>query len=668
MAATALPTAEVIQRAFSAEVEAELEAICKRYPERRAALLPALRLCEREFGCVDLGGMQLVAHRLGLSPAYVQGTVSFYTHFRRPTDGTFVIEVCRTLPCALRGADDFARHVETKLGIGSGQTTADGLFTFKNAECMAACDKAPVCQVNGYNYELLDAKQFDQLVDDLRKDRDRDLSATPLKGVKDPHPWTKPADPAAKRTKPEGERDYDHEALTHQPVLLKRCYRGKPASYEEYQKDGGYAGLKQALTLTPQKVIETIKEAGVRGRGGAGFPTGMKFSFVPPVEKVPGQRYFVVNCDESEPGTFKDRRLIEEDPHALLEGIAIASHALGVNDAYIYIRGEMVYGAEVLEKAVKEAYHHGVYGPDALGFGKRLDCTVHRGAGAYICGEETALLSSLEGGRGYPRLKPPFPAVKGAWGQPTIVNNVETIIDLSLLFARGLQWYQSLGTPPSPAGKYKKFPKGAPGSRGPKVWCVSGHVKRPGLYDVPFGVSLKTLIFDERFCGGMLPGRKLKGVVPGGSSFQVLTADEIDVPLCFDAVAEAGSSCGSAGIIVMDDSTSMVNALLNVLKFYAHESCGQCTPCREGSGWMMKIVDRILHGQGTLEDLDTIESIADQACGRTICVLAEAFSWPAQSYIAKFKKEFVDCIKMQRDPAGGRLCAPMPASTGKVSS
>jgi NADH-quinone oxidoreductase subunit F len=661
MASTALPTIDnvIVERVFRPEVEAELEAICKRYPERRAALLPALRLCEREFGCVDHGGMKLVAERLGLTPAYVQATVSFYTHFRRPGEGTFIIEVCRTLPCALRGADDFVKLVERKLGIKMGQTTSDGLFTLKNAECMAACDKAPVCQVNGYNWELLEPRAFDDLVDALKKDpKGFDLK----KGVKDPHPWTKAADKGAARTKPEGERDFDHEALTHDPVLLKRCYRGKMTTYDEYVKDGGYVGLKEALKLPPQKVIDTIKESGLRGRGGAGFSTGVKFGFVPSQEKNPGPRYFVINADESEPGTFKDRRLMEEDPHPLLEGIAIACHAIGANDAYIYIRGEMVLGAEILEEAVKEAYAKGVFGPDALGFGKRLDCTVHRGAGAYICGEETALLSSLEGGRGYPRIKPPFPANKGAWGRPTIVNNVETIMNLPLIFSKGLQWYQALGTPPSPPGKYSKLPKGGGGSRGPKVWCVSGHVKRPGLYDVPFGVNLKTLIMDERFCGGMLPGRKLKGVVPGGSSFQILKADECDVPLCFDAVAEAGSSCGSAGVIVFDDSTCIVNALLNILRFYAHESCGQCTPCREGSGWMMKVVDRIERGQGTMEDLATIDAIADQACGKTICVFAEAFSWPAQSYIAKFKDEFVAHIKQGRCPSGGRLSAPMSAA------
>ncbi|MCA8922718.1 MAG: NADH-quinone oxidoreductase subunit NuoF [Planctomycetes bacterium] len=652
--ATALPTAdaEVIEREFSADVVNELEQICSRYPERRAALLPALRLAEREFGKVDLGGMQLVAKHLGLSPAYVLGTVTFYTHFRRETDGTFVIELCRTLPCALRGADDFAKHVEQKLGIQPGETTEDGLFTYKRAECMAACDKAPLVQINGYNHELMTPEVFDQIVDTLRDDPE----AFDLKGGrKTPLAWHEPADRSATRTLPEGEKDYEYECLTHEPLLLRRCLKGRYTTYDEYVKDGGYKGVKQALNMSPADVIDFVKKSRLRGRGGAGFGCGMKWGFVPSVDQKPGPRYLVVNADESEPGTFKDGKLMEGDPHLLFEGIVIASHAIGANDAYIYIRGEMTYGAEVLNAALEEAYKNNVFGPNALGFGKRLDCTVHRGAGAYICGEETALLSSLEGGRGYPRLKPPYPAIEGAWRQPTIVNNVETICNLPLMFDKGLDWYNSLGTPAQSAEEAP--PRGRMGSAGPKIWCVSGHVVRPGLYDVPFGITIRQLLHDERFCGGIRDGRKVKGVVPGGSSFQVLTADELDVPLCYDAVADAGSSIGSAGIIVMDETTCMVNALLNVLRFYDHESCGQCTPCREGSGWMTRIVWRIAHGLGTMEDLDTIDQIANQACGRTICVLAEAFSWPAQSYIKKFRHEFEALIKESRPSPG--VCAPM---------
>ena len=659
----ALPMADrVVVRTFSPEGEAELERLCSRYPERRAALLPALRLCEDEFGTIDLGGMKLVAEKLGVAPAYVLGVVSFYTHFRRPTDGKFVIEVCRTLPCALRGADEFAKHLEQKLGVSFGETTPDGLFTLKNAECLAACDKAPLCHINAYAFELLDQDHIDEIIELIKGDPDGfDLKA----GRKRPHEWKGPADPTAERTKPDGERDYEHAALTHEPELLKRCFRDDYARIDEYQADGGYEGAKKALALKPAEVIDTVKKSGLRGRGGAGFPTGVKWGFVPPFEDipekkikgVPGPRYLLINADESEPGTFKDIRWLEDDPHMLLEGSIIAAHAIQANEVYIYIRGEMRLGAEVLNQAIAEAYDKDILGPNALGFGQRLDITVHRGAGAYICGEETALISSLEGGRGYPRLKPPFPAVKGAWGQPTIVNNVETICNLPLMFRKGLEWYGSLGVPPTPAEQAP--PRGKMGSQGPKVWCVSGHVNRPGVYDVPFGISLKQLIMDPRFCGGIPDGRKVKAVVPGGSSMKVLTADEIDVALCFDAVAEAGSSIGSAAIFVMDDSTCMVRALWNVLRFYEHESCGQCTPCREGSGWITKIVGRIEQGLGTMADLEAIDRLADEACGRTICVFAEAWSWPATSYMHKFRDEFVAHIKEGRCPKGGRLCASM---------
>lgn len=656
----ALPLAdEIVERAFSADATNELERLCSRYPERRAALLPALRLCEQEFGTVDLGAMKLVAGKLGVSPAMVMGVVSFYFHFRRPTDGTFVIEVCRTLPCALRGSDAFAKVVENKLGIKPGQTTDDGLFTFKNAECLAACDKAPVVHVNAYAHELLNEETFGAVVDHLRANKDDDDFLRG--GRKRPNPWNDCADSGAERTKPEGERDYEHECLTHKPILLERAFRDDWAKYDEYTKAGGYEGAKKALAMSPGEVIDFVKKSGLRGRGGAGFPCGLKWSFVPSVEKIPGPRYLLVNADESEPGTFKDIRFIEDDPHSILEGSVIAAHAIGANDIYIYIRGEMRLGAERLDLAIAEAYAKGHLGENGLGFGKRLDCTVHRGGGAYICGEETGLISSLEGYRGNPRLKPPYPAVQGVWGQPTIVNNVETIANLPYMFRLGLDWYTSMGTPS--VSKEDAPPRGKLGSKGPKVWCVSGHVNRPGVYDVPFGVTLKQLIMDERYCGGLPGGRKLKAVVPGGSSMKVLKADEVDVPLCYDAIAAAGSSIGSAAIFVMDDSTCMVNALWNVLRFYEHESCGQCTPCREGAGWITQIVGRIEKGLGTMDDLAAIDRISEEACGRTICVLAEAWSWPATSYMHKFRDEFEAHIREGRCPKGGVLCAPIDEGT-----
>lgn len=437
-------------------------------------------------------------------------------------------------------------------------------------------------------------------------------------------------------------------------TLLEHVDHPDSQSLKYYQSHGGYEGARAALKMERSELIQLVKDSGLRGRGGAGFPTGLKWSFVPGEDKVPGPRYVCVNADESEPGTFKDRKMIENDPHMLLEGTIICCIAVGASDAYIYIRGEMVEGAERLKAAVIEAEAAGLLGENALGSGRRIDITVHRGAGAYICGEETGLISSLEGGRGYPKLKPPFPAIEGAWRQPTVVNNVETLANLPFLLTKGLDWYQSLGTPSAPPSE--SSPRGRLGSRGPKVFCLSGHVKNPGLYEIEMGTSLKTLIFDERYGGGMLGDRKLKAVVPGGSSMRVLTADEVDVALCYDALMAAGTSLGSAGVIVMDETTCMVNALLNLMRFYHHESCGQCTPCREGSGWMQKLVWRIEHGLGQESDLELIDSIADQACGKTICVMAEAFSWPAQSYILKFRDEFEKHIRLGECPLGGQVC------------
>jgi NADH-quinone oxidoreductase subunit F len=437
-------------------------------------------------------------------------------------------------------------------------------------------------------------------------------------------------------------------------VLLEHVDDAASNTLTHYQERGGYEAFKKAHAMSPGEVTTMVRNSGLRGRGGAGFPTGFKWGFIPPLDKKPGPRYVCVNADESEPGTFMDRKLMECDPHQVLEGTMICCWAIGAHDAYIYIRGEMVLGAERLNMAIQECYDAGILGPDAMGTGFRIDITVHRGAGAYICGEETGLISSLEGGRGYPKLKPPFPAVEGAWKQPTIVNNVETLANVPHMINRGLDWYQNLGTPPQP--KSDKFPRGRLGSRGPKLVCLSGHVNNPGLYEIEMGTSLKDIIYDDMWGGGMLGGRKLKAVVPGGSSMKILTADEIDVPFCYDALMDAGTSLGSAGIIVMDESTCMVNALLNLMRFYAHESCGQCTPCREGSGWMKKVVHRIEHGMGTPEDLDLINAIAKQACGKTICVMAEAFSWPAESYIQKFRDEFEKHIRLGQCPSGGKLC------------
>jgi len=407
-------------------------------------------------------------------------------------------------------------------------------------------------------------------------------------------------------------------------ILTRNIHKENSTSIEIAEAGGVYQSLRKALSSMSQaEVIDEVKKSGLRGRGGAGFPAGVKWSFMPNPKSKP--HYLLVNADESEPGTFKDRVLIEKDPHLLLEGSMISAYAIRADICFIYIRGEFVEPANILNRAIKEAYAKGYAGKNILGSGWDCELIVHRGAGAYICGEEMALMSSLEGGRGYPRVKPPFPAQAGLWGCPSTINNVETLSCVPYIIEHGGEKFAAIG----PNEK----------NSGPKLYCLSGHVKRPGVYEAPMGLPLMELIND--LGGGMLhDDRPLKACIPGGSSVPVLRAEECNVNLDFDSLTKAGSALGSAGVIVMDSSTCMVNALLRLSHFYAHESCGQCTPCREGCGWMERILQRIEDGRGRNEDLDLLVNVADNIEGNTICALGDAAAWPVQSFLKKFRDEF----------------------------
>jgi NADH-quinone oxidoreductase subunit F len=410
------------------------------------------------------------------------------------------------------------------------------------------------------------------------------------------------------------------------PILLRARGLKNSRSISTYIRLGGYSALEKAVNMSPGEVIDEVKASGVRGRGGAGFPAGLKWGFVPRGSGKP--KYMICNADESEPGTFKDRELILVDPHMVLEGIVIASYAIGANTAYIYIRGEFVEEAQILAKAIAEARRKNFLGPDICGRGYDLEVHIHRGAGAYICGEETALIESIEGKRGLPRLKPPFPAVVGVFDCPTVVNNVETLACIPHIIEHGGAWFAGIGTERS---------------TGPKLFCVSGHVERPGVYEAPMGVTFREIIDD--LCGGVKNGKELKAFIPGGSSAPVLPADRVDTPADFESVAQAGSMLGSGGLIVMDETVNMVWALENLLIFYAHESCGQCTPCREGSDWSVDIVRRIRRGLGQDRDIETLRRIARFASqGMTICPLGDAFCGPIASFLDHFGQEFEDAI------------------------
>ncbi len=398
-----------------------------------------------------------------------------------------------------------------------------------------------------------------------------------------------------------------------------------------YASRNGYRPWEEIVkNLKPEQVIEQVKASGLRGRGGAGFPTGMKWSFVP--KDSPKPKYLVCNADESEPGTFKDRLLIERDPHAIVEGTLIAAYAIQSHTAFIYIRGELAYGAKVLEQAVDEATQAGYIGKNIMGSGYDLDLIVHRGAGAYICGEETALLSSLEGGRGWPKVKPPFPATHGLFGCPTVVNNVETLAALPWIIEHGAAAYAAMGTDKS---------------KGTKLFSVSGHINKPGVYELEMGYPF--MKFLEEDCGGVPNGRKLKGVIPGGGSMPVLRPDELEkVNLDYESVQAAGSLLGSGGVIVMDDTTCMVRAAWNLARFFAHESCGQCSPCREGCHWMEKIFHRIEQGEGRTGDLELILNVSGNIMGNTICPFGDAAAMPAAAFIKKYRTEFEEHITQKR--------------------
>lgn len=424
---------------------------------------------------------------------------------------------------------------------------------------------------------------------------------------------------------------------TFEKVFLPNIEDDQTEWLTDYQKGGGYEALKGAFQKSPEDLVGMIKDSGLRGRGGAGFPTGMKWSFLP---KGVYPRYLAINADESEPGTCKDRPIMEQRPHLLLEGILMSCLAIESEKAFIYIRGEYYNAAKILQQAVDELYEAGIAGENVMGSGKRIDIVVHRGAGAYICGEETALLTSLEGYRGYPKLKPPFPAVKGLYDKPTIINNVETIASFPIIWNKGVDWYKSM--------VHER-------STGPRLYSVSGHVKKPGVYELPMTVTLRELIYDV--CGGIRNNHELKFVIPGGSSVPWLLPDKLDCVMSIEGVAEAGSMLGSAAVMVMDETVCPVWALANLSAFYRHESCGQCTPCREGASWMHKIVMRIENGGGTVEDLDTLKSIAGEGkpntgmiSGRSICALGDAAAWPVGSALNTFPEEFEQHVKQGRCP------------------
>jgi NADH-quinone oxidoreductase subunit F len=425
-----------------------------------------------------------------------------------------------------------------------------------------------------------------------------------------------------------------------EPVLLRRILKNADPGLEAYRADGGYRALNKAVhEMAPAQVTDAVKASNLRGRGGAGFPTGLKWTFLP--KDHPGPIYMCINADESEPCTFNNRILMEQDPHQVLEGIIISCYATRATTAYFYVRYEYGGSTRAMQKAIDEAYGAGLLGRNILGKDFNLDVFIHRGAGAYICGEETGLIESLEGKRAWPRIKPPFPAVEGAFRKPTVVNNIETIACVTHILDRGVDWFKSMGVPADP-----KNPRDA-GSYGPKLYCISGHVNKPCCVELPLGITVRELV--ERHGGGVWKGRKAKAAIPGGISMGVMTEAEFDTPLDFAGPGRVGClGLGTAAVTVIDEQTSIVDVLYNICRFFSHESCGQCTPCREGTGWMLKIAERFRRGQGRREDLDVLADVGDRIGimpGTTICGLADGAGWPVKNIVKKFLPELEQYIK-----------------------
>ena len=573
--------------------------ILQLYEQPKAAMLPLLWLVQENQGYVSQEAEAWVGDILGVALSHVREAVSFYTMFHTQPVGRRELRVCTSLTCALRGSGDMLDQIKERLKIGVGGTTPGGEVTLTEVECLCACEMSPMAQLDETFIGPLEGETVDAV---LRAALEDPEESTPLP---EPEPFIS----------------------TDGPVLSKHFKEPDGTWLEDYVADDGYLAAKKVLTsLTPEQVIDEVLKSNLRGLGGAGFPTGRKWSFIPKETTRP--KYLVVNADEGEPGTFKDRYIMERDPHALLEGMIISAFAIGSHKAYVYIRGEYFRSSKRLQRAVDEAYSEGWLGKNIQGTGFDLDVVIHRGAGAYICGEETALLTSLEGGKGFPKLKPPFPAISGLFSCPTIVNNVETLACVPFIMRHGAEHFAGIGTARQ---------------GGTRLFCVGGHVVRPGVYEAPVSVTLRELIEDA--AGGVPDGKKLKAVIPGGISAKILTAEEIDVAMDFDSLMAAGTMAGSGGVIVMDETTCMIEALESVTRFFADESCGQCSPCREGTGWVHRIMRRITEGQGSVQDLGDLLAIADDMEGKTICVFADAAAWPVQSYITKFRGEFEEHIR-----------------------
>jgi NADH-quinone oxidoreductase E subunit len=558
-----------------------VKSIIEKYPKKESAVLPVMQLIQRESGnYLSAAGLEESAKAVDMSRSRIYGIATYYSMFNTKPVGKYHLQVDTCVPGMLHGADEIVRHLSQKLGISVGETTMDGIFSLSTVQDLASCATGPVIQVNDRYFENMTVAKTDKLIEALKNGQ------VP-------------------------ENDPSMTVVSECGILLNDRTQPDCRTLDFYKRNGGYQSLAKAILKKPADIVCEVKEAQIRGRGGAGFPAGAKWSFLP--KDDPRPVYLVCNADEGEPGSFKDRQIMEFNPHLVIEGIAISAYAIGAAQSFIYIRGEFAWIARILETAIEEAKADGQLG--------HVDILVHRGAGSYICGDETAQIESLEGKRGNPRSKPPFPASFGLYGCPTIINNVETLSCIPYIVQHGAEAFKQIGVP---------------NNYGPKIFGVSGHVNKPGVFEYPLGTPLKTVLD----AAGGVKG-KLKGVIVGGLSVPILTAEETDgLCLDYDSCQKAGTSLGSGGIIVVNDTVSIPELALRTIEFYQHESCGQCVPCREGTFVIESKLRALVEGRGTPQDINLVLQLCRTIPGLTICPTGDAFSAPIQAMVTKFRPEF----------------------------
>jgi NADH-quinone oxidoreductase F subunit len=589
-----------------------LQAVIDGYRATPGNLMPVLQEAQEIMGFLPVSMQNTIAAELKVPGSDIFGTMSFYSMFTWEPKGKYVIRMCESPPCHVNGSDNMLVALQEELGVKVGETTADGLFTLELSACLGVCEVAPAMQINEVVHGNLTREKIRQVLADYRAGKAPDF-----------------------RQLSYSTNDYrSYKPGPGEPVLMDNVGVIDPKDLQAYLDRGGYSALKKAVTtMTPEAVVEEVKTSGIRGRGGAGFPAGLKWSFTRPLEVTP--KYIVCNADEGEPGTIKDRYLMEGDPHKVLEGMAIAGFAVGANRGYIYCRGEYYLSKLRLQEAINQATERGFLGANLFGTDFSFDVELRSGFGCYICGEETALIESVEGKRGYPRLKPPFPGVAGLWGRPTIVNNVETLSSIPAIINRGGAWYKGLGTEDT---------------TGTKIYQIIGHVQTPQIVEAPVGMTLRELI--DNYGGGLRPGRKFKMCQTGGASAGLVTSAALDLPMDYGSLSKAGGALGSGTMLVMDDSTCVVDFLRSVAVFFRHESCGQCTPCREGTPRILQTLTRICQGQGQMSDLDFLERLSATLMDASFCPLGQSAGVPLMSALKNFRPEIEAHIREKKCAAG----------------